>query len=67
MAKDTHSTLPVDAELVLPEQVTIALAESAGAAREGCSRWRWGLAWGCGGACWPPTSSGWSAQGPPQS
>jgi len=35
MPKDTHSTLPVDAELVLPEQVTVALAELAGAAREG--------------------------------
>jgi putative transposase len=33
--KDTHSTLPADHELVLPEQVTIALAELAGAAREG--------------------------------
>jgi putative transposase len=35
MPKDTHSTLPADAELVLPERVTIALAELAGAAREG--------------------------------
>jgi putative transposase len=35
MPKDTHSTLPTDAELVLPEQVTVALAELAGAAREG--------------------------------
>jgi transposase-like protein len=35
MAKDTHSTLPADAELVLPERVTVALAELAGAAREG--------------------------------
>src|SRR5215218_3602729 len=35
MPKDTHSTLPADAGLVLPEQVTIALAELAGAAREG--------------------------------
>jgi hypothetical protein len=33
--KDTHSTLPADAELLLPEQITIALAELAGAAREG--------------------------------
>jgi putative transposase len=33
--KDTHSTLPADHELVLPEQVTIALAELAGTAREG--------------------------------
>jgi transposase-like protein len=35
MPKDTHSPLPADAELVLPEQVTVALAELAGAAREG--------------------------------
>jgi putative transposase len=35
MPKDTHSTLPSDAELVLPDQVTVALAELAGAAREG--------------------------------
>jgi putative transposase len=35
MPKDTHSTLPVGSELVLPEQVTVALAELAGAAREG--------------------------------
>ena len=35
MAKDTHSTLPADAELVLPERATVALAELAGAAREG--------------------------------
>jgi putative transposase len=35
MPKDTHSTLPADAQLVLPEQVTVALAELAGAAHEG--------------------------------
>jgi putative transposase len=35
MPKDTHSTLPADAELVLPERVTVALAELAGTAREG--------------------------------
>ena len=35
MPKDTHSTLPTDADLVLPEQVTIALTELAGAAGEG--------------------------------
>jgi putative transposase len=35
MPKHTQPTLPTDAELVLPEQVTIALAELAGAAREG--------------------------------
>jgi putative transposase len=35
MPKDTHSTLPADAEPVLPERVTVALAELAGVAREG--------------------------------
>jgi putative transposase len=35
LPKDTHPTLPTDAGLVLPEQVTIALAELAGAARDG--------------------------------
>jgi transposase-like protein len=35
MPKDTHSTLPADAELVLPEHATVALAELAGAAHEG--------------------------------
>jgi hypothetical protein len=33
MPKDTHPTLPAD--LALPEQVTVAVAELAGAAREG--------------------------------
>jgi hypothetical protein len=35
MPKDTYSTLSAGAELVLPEQVTVALTELAGAAREG--------------------------------
>ncbi len=35
MPKHTQPTLPADAELVLPERVTVALAELAGAAREG--------------------------------
>lgn len=35
MPKHTQPTLPADAELLLPEQVTVALAELAGAAREG--------------------------------
>jgi putative transposase len=35
MPKDTHSTLPAGPELVLPERVTVALAELAGTAREG--------------------------------
>jgi hypothetical protein len=35
MPKDTHPTLSAGPEFVLPEQVTIALGELAGAAREG--------------------------------
>jgi putative transposase len=35
MSKHTQPTVPVDRELVLPEQVTVALGELAGAAREG--------------------------------
>jgi len=35
MPKHTQPTLPANAELILPEHVTIALAELAGAAREG--------------------------------
>jgi putative transposase len=35
MSKHTQPTVPADRGLVLPEQVTIALAELAGAAREG--------------------------------
>ena len=35
LPKHTQPTLPADAELVLPEQVTVALVELAGAAREG--------------------------------
>ena len=35
MPKHTQPTLPADAQLILPDQVTIALAELAGAAREG--------------------------------
>jgi transposase-like protein len=35
MPKDTHPALPTEPGLVLPEQVTVALAELAGAAREG--------------------------------
>jgi len=35
MPKDTHSTLPAGADLVLPEQVTVALAEIAESAKEG--------------------------------
>ena len=36
MPKDTHRTITTDrAQLQLPEQVTVAVAELAGAAREG--------------------------------
>jgi hypothetical protein len=35
MPKHTQPTVPADAELILPEQVTVALAELAGAAHEG--------------------------------
>jgi transposase-like protein len=35
MPKHTQPTVPADVELVLPERVTVALAELAGAAREG--------------------------------
>ena len=35
MPKHTQPTMPADAELVLPERVTLALAELAGAAHEG--------------------------------
>jgi putative transposase len=35
MPKHTQPTAPADAELVLPERVTVALADLAGAAREG--------------------------------
>src|SRR5512132_3217556 len=66
MPKDTHSTLPADTELVVPGQVTVALAELAGAARQASSSWPLGPALGCWGVCWTPMSSGWSAPGPPQ-
>jgi hypothetical protein len=55
MPKHTHPTLPTDAELVLPERVTIALAELAGAAQGGCSRLRSGPGSGCSASCRPPT------------
>ena len=61
MPKDTHSTLPADAELVLPEQVTVALAELAGAAREGLLALAVGTGLGVLGACWTRMSTGWSA------
>ena len=54
MPKDTHSTLPADAKLVLPEQVTLALAELAGAAHEGLLALAVGTGLGCWAACWTP-------------
>jgi putative transposase len=51
MPKDTHSTLPADADLVLPERVTVAVAELAGAAREGLLALAVGTGWECWEAC----------------
>jgi putative transposase len=61
LPKDTHPTLPAGPELVLPEQVTIALGELAGAAREGLLASRWGPAWACSTVSWTPMLTGWSA------
>ena len=47
MPKDTHRTATTDQALHLPERVTVAVAELAGAAREGCSPWRLGPACRC--------------------
>ena len=63
MPKDTHSTLPADAELVLPEQVTVALAELAGAAREGLLALAVGTGLGVLRSLLEPRWTGWSAQG----
>ena len=64
MPKHTQPTLPADAELVLPERVTIALAELAGAAREGLLALAVGTGLGVGGsrklpacACLPSSAS----------
>jgi hypothetical protein len=65
MPKDTHSTPPTDGELVLPERVTVALAQLAGAAREGLLALAVGTGLGVLGGCWPPMSSGWSGPRPP--
>jgi hypothetical protein len=67
MPKDTCSTLSAGAELVLPEQVTVALTELAGAAREGLLALAVGTGLGCWAGFWRPTWTGWSAKGPPQS
>jgi putative transposase len=41
--KDTQRTATIDhAQLELPERVTVAVAELASAAREGCWPWPWG-------------------------
>jgi putative transposase len=63
MPKDTHSTLPAEPGLVLPERVTVALGELAGAAREGCSPSRSAPGSRCSVSCWTPTWTGWLAQG----
>jgi hypothetical protein len=42
MLKNMHSTLPVDAKLVPPEQVTVALAELASTAYEDLLALAWG-------------------------
>jgi hypothetical protein len=56
--KDTHRTTTIDrAQLELPEQVTLAVAELAGAAREGLLAWRWGPACRCCRPCSPRTST----------
>jgi putative transposase len=65
MPKDTHSTLPVGPELVLPERVTVALAQLAGAAREGLLASPSAPGSGSSGSCWPPMSSDWLGPRPP--
>ena len=66
MPKDTHSTLPADAELVLPERVTLALAELAGAAREGLLALAVGTGWGAGESVGRRRRAAGRPQGPPQ-
>jgi hypothetical protein len=63
MSKDAHSTLPADAELVLPERSRSRLPSWAGAARDGLLALAMGPPWGCWLACWRRMSSGWSAPG----
>ena len=64
MPKDTHRTPTTDqAQLQLPERVTVAVAELASAAREGCWPWRSGPAYRCSRSCSKRTSLGWSAPG----
>jgi hypothetical protein len=60
--KDTHRRASIDrGQLELPEQVTVALAELAGAAREGLLALAVGPAYRCCRPCSPRTSPGWSA------
>ncbi len=48
MPKDTQRTAAIDhAQLELPERVAVAVAELAGAAREGGWPWLWGPACRC--------------------
>jgi hypothetical protein len=59
--KDTQRTTTIDhAQLDLPERVTVAVAELASAAREGCWPWQWGPACRCCRSCSPRTWPGWS-------
>jgi hypothetical protein len=67
MPKDTCSTLSAGAELVLPEQVTVALTELAGAPARACSLWPWGPAWGAGQASGGRRGPAGRPKGPPQS
>jgi hypothetical protein len=60
--KDTHRTVATDrAELQLPEQVTVAVAELAGAVREGLLALAVGTGLQVLEAYSPRTSPGWSA------
>jgi hypothetical protein len=60
--KDTQRTATIDhAQLELPERVTVAVAELASAAREGCWPWPWGPACRCLRPYSTRTSPGWSA------
>ena len=62
MPKDTHRTITTDlGELELPEQVTVAVAELAGAAREGLLALAVGTGLQVLQTMWPRMWPGWSA------
>ena len=63
MPKDTHRTATTTdhAQLELPEQVSVAVAELASAAREGLLALAVGTGLQVLQASWPKTSLGWSA------